>query len=74
MRSKPLQEAAVPAKVYCTISINGIQCPVTNMFDIDGDALLDTSTLDMVCSVVAQLPNGQWVSTTANHTELWPLQ
>lgn len=61
-------------KMYCTIKYNGAVCPVANMFDINGNELTDADTVDQVCTVVALLPDGQWLATEANYTELRPLQ
>ena len=33
---------------------------VTNMFDVDGD---ETTEPEMAFSIVAQLPNGQWLAS-----------
>jgi hypothetical protein len=63
-----------PTQVFCTILVNGVSCPVTNMMDIDGDELGGSDTLDMVCCVVAQLPDGRWLSTVADYCDLIPLQ
>lgn len=71
MHSKHSQvEVAVPDKVYAMISVNGLLCPVTNMFDIDGDSMGDRDTVDMCCSVVAQLPCGAWISAAIDWREL----
>lgn len=39
---------------------DGRRLPITNMFDIDGDA---TDDAEMACAVVARLPDGQWLAT-----------
>jgi hypothetical protein len=64
----------LPDKVYATIRINGIQCPVTNMFDIDNNELMDSDTLDKVYRVVALAPDGSWVVIDTDYASLWPLQ
>ena len=50
--------------------INGVDCPVTNLFDIDGVELGPEDTLDKVCSLVAELPNGQWAVMSADISDL----
>ena len=57
-------------KIYATIEFNGVQCPVTNMFDIDGDELSDDDTVEQVCRVVAMLPDGNWLGIDAYYTDL----
>lgn len=61
-------------KMYCTINVDGVACPVTNMFDIDGNELTEDATLEHVASIVALLPNGHWYVTETDYTELRPLQ
>lgn len=46
-------------------------CPVTNMYDINGE---ETKNIDKAISLVVRLPNGQWVATTDFDREylFWP--
>lgn len=37
----------------------GNRIPITAMYDIDGD---ETENPDDACSMVAQLPNGEWMA------------
>lgn len=60
--------------MYCTINVDGAICPVTNLFDIDGNELGEEDTLEHVATVVALLPDGRWLATEADYTELRPLQ
>lgn len=66
MRSKHSQEVAVPDRVLCTYNFRGMVCPVTNMFDVDGDATEDDW---MACSVVIQLPNGGFIAVATTDGE-----
>lgn len=61
-------------KMLCTIRINGSDCPVTNLFDIDGNELRASDTLDMATSVVALLPNNEWLAIDVDLYDLRPLQ
>lgn len=63
-----------PAKVYATIRVNGVQCPVTNLLDIDGEELTDADAVNKVCRVVALAPDGAWIVIDTNYASLWPLQ
>lgn len=38
---------------------DGAMCPVTNFIGPEGD---ETDEIDDTCAVVAQMPNGQWLS------------
>ena len=57
-------------EMLCTIEINGILCPVTNLFGIDGDELDNTFPLYMAFSAVVHLPDGQWLATTVEPSDL----
>lgn len=67
MRSKQ----SLPDRVLATISVNGEQCPVTNMFDAFGE---DTQVREEACSAVVLLPDGKWKSIDVTGISLWPLQ
>lgn len=41
--------------------------PVTNMFDVDGDPTLDP---EIANTVVARLPNGQWLAAKCYPNEI----
>lgn len=60
-------------KMYCTIEVNGVECPVTNLFDIDGNELAETATLGEATRAVVLLPDGQWMVTEIDIDELRPL-
>lgn len=70
MRSKRSLEV-VPDRVLGTLLINGVSCPVTNVFDLDGD---ETTILADAYSAVALLPNGQWTSLCVDQIGILPLQ
>ena len=61
-------------KVLCVLRVNGIDCPVYNLLDIDGDELSDAATVDMAFMAVAQLPDGKWLATEVDHYDLRALQ
>ena len=46
---------------------DGTRCPITNMLDIDGD---ETDDREMVCHVIAQLPDGRWLRQEVG-PEMW---
>lgn len=73
MRSKHLREVAVGeiSRIYGTIKIDGMHCPVTNLFDASGDETDDT---DEACSAVVRLFDGKWMSVCINERDIWPLQ
>ncbi len=60
-------------KMYCTIEVNGVECPVTNFFDIDGNELAEDAKLGEADKAVVLLPDGQWLVTEINIDELRPL-
>ena len=62
-----------PGTMFCTIIVNGQHCPVTNLFDDEGNELGPDDTLEMVGRVVAQLPDGRWLATEADYSDLRPL-
>lgn len=70
MRSKPLQEVVVPARILATLKVNGVHCAVTNLFDIDGD---ETTDLEWAEVAVVALPDGRWASLCITSTGVWPL-
>lgn len=71
MRSKHLQGAEMVDKVWGTLLINGVSCPVTNIFDMDGD---DTDTIADAYSAVVQVPNGLYISVCVDQSGIYPLQ
>lgn len=71
MRSKHSQEEAVPDQVLGTLIINGQHCPITNMFDYEGEETLD---LMEASTAVVLLPWGKWASIDVSQTGVWPLQ
>ena len=70
MHFKRLLEV-VPDRVLGVLLINGESCPVTNMFDLDGD---ETSVVEDAYSVVAMAPDGKWLSIIVNEIGIHPLQ
>lgn len=72
MPFKHLQGVVVaPDKVLGTLLINGQHCPVTNVFDLDGD---ETTILADAYSAVALLPDGKWISLCVDLCGILPLQ
>lgn len=70
MRSKRSLEV-VPDRVLGTLFINGVSCPVTNVFDLDGD---ETTILADAYSAVALAPDGKWLSICVDQSGIFPLQ
>ena len=60
-------------KMYCTIRVNGEDCPVTNLLDIDGNELGDDDVFGDAYSFVAQLPDGKWLAALVEDANLRPL-
>ena len=71
MRSKRSREVAVPERCLGTLVVNGIHCPVTNLYDLDGD---DTTDLDLAAVAVCLLPDGKWLTAQVSSSGVWPLQ
>jgi hypothetical protein len=71
MRSKLLQEAAVPDRCLGTLVVDGVHCPVTTMLDELGEETLDRSEA-MVAIVL--MPSGRWLSAEVSSSGIWPLQ
>lgn len=64
MLCKPLQEVAVPNRVLAIYTWCGHPCPVTNLFDLDGDEIYEPAD---ACSAVIQLPNGCWLAVEVDN-------
>lgn len=57
-------------RVYGTILVNDIPCPVTNLIDIDGE---DTDDLDQAIRGVAKAADDKWVVFDIDATGVFPL-
>ena len=71
MRSKLLQEAAVPDRCLATLVVDGVHCPVTSLLDYDGE---ETRDLSEAAVAIVLLPNGRWLSAEVSSSGVWPLQ
>jgi hypothetical protein len=74
MRRKPVAirrqaEESDKASMYLFL-YEGLNLIVEEMFDVDGD---ETENLEDACSIVAQLPDGQWLAARCDQGELRPL-
>ena len=57
-------------KVYGTVVCNGIDCSVTNLFDVNGD---ETDDLDLAVTGVLCFADDQWVSFDCEATGIGAL-
>lgn len=49
------------------VLVDGTQCEITNMFDVDGE---DTDDPEAAHSVVAKMPDGKWIAQEVG-PEMW---
>lgn len=57
-------------RVLALFEVAGVMCPVTNMFDINGDEIVDYNKIDNVFSVVVFLQDNKWLAIEAASSEL----
>jgi hypothetical protein len=58
-------------KVYGTVLVNGERCPVTNLFDIDGD---DTDDVEQAVRGVAKAADDKWIVFDIDATGIFLVQ